>query len=212
MRSIIYSKKLYNRRRIFIYKFWFFLKIVVIDNDYLKKLLWYILHEIFFFNETEINFFDFNILFKKLNEEEINNLLLPLFNDKLKLTQSIYTLICACIIFFMFQSFSLKEISQISIKINALITTVSLYDTLLVILEINLSIKQVRIIYLNKDVSRLSDIKQQINWKVIDSQQNSQTQKNMYKNMYKEQMNMYKKRIGNIYTKMLELQQSQPKL
>ena len=205
--SQLYPNENYSDIRLFSQRCKFLTIVSLIDNDDLKKLLWYILHEIFFFNETEINFFDFNILFKKLNEEEINNLLLPLFNDKLKLTQSIYTLICACIIFFMFQSFSLKEISQISIEINGLITSVSLNDTQLVILEINSMLKQVRIKYLNKDVinqkimNSFSHIIQQFGWSIVDSQQNTQ-----------KQINMYKKQIGNIYTKMLELKQSQPNL
>ena len=210
--SQLYQNKNYSDIRLFSQRCKFLTIVSLIDNDDLKKLLWYILHEIFFFNETEINFFNFNILFEKLNKQETYKILQPVFYDEIKLTQSIYTLICACIIFFMFQSFSLKGISQISIKINGLITTVSLYDTLFVRLEINLSLKQVKIIYLNKDVSSLSDIKQQIDWKVIDSQQNSQQNSQKHKNIYKEQMNMYKKQIGNIYTKIGQLQHAQPNL
>jgi hypothetical protein len=204
--SQLYPNENYSDIQLFSQRCKFLTIVSLIDNDDLKKLLWYILHEIFFFNEIEINFFDFNILFKKLNEEEINNLLLPLFNDKLKLTQSIYTLICACIIFFMFQSLSLNDISQISIEINELITTVLLNDRQIVIFEINSRSKQVRIIYLNKDVininiSRLYYIILQFGWNIVDSQENTQ-----------KQINKYKKQIGNIYTKMLELQKSQPKL
>ena len=105
----------------------------------------------------------------------------------------------------MFRSLPLNGISQISIEINGLITSVSLNDTQLVILEINLSLKQVRIIYLNKDVinqkiiSNFSYIIKQFGWRIIDSQENTQ-----------KQLNIYEKHIGNIYTKMLELQQAQP--
>ena len=171
-----------------------FLTIVsLIDNDNLKILLWYILHEIFFFKETAINFFNFNILFQKLNDQETYNILFPSFNNRIILTQSIYTLICACIIYFMFQSFSLNGISQISIEINGLITTVSLNDTRLVILEINSFSKQVRIIYLNKDVINQEIIDginyiRQFGWSIVDSQPNTQ-----------KQINMYKKQINNIY-------------
>jgi hypothetical protein len=171
-----------------------FLTIVsLINNDNLKKLLWYILHEIFFFNETAFNFFNFNILFQKLNEQETYKILQPVFYDEIKLTQSIYTLICACIVYFMFQSFSLNGISQISIEINGLITTVSLNDTQLVILEINSFSKQVRIIYLNKDVINQEIIDginyiRQFGWSIVDSQPNTQ-----------KQINMYKKQINNIY-------------
>lgn len=184
-----------------------------IQNEDIKKLLWFILHEKpehFFsntqFDLTTIDFFNISNLFMKLNEI-INNSNSYLINVVRNYQiNSIYTLIYACIIFFMFQSFSLNEISRISIEINGLIITVALNDKQLVILEINSISKQVRIIYLNKD-----DINQEIidginyirqfGWSIVDSQQNTQ-----------KQINMYKKQIGNLYTKMLELQQSQPKL
>ena len=107
---------------------------------------------LFYISNLTINFFNFHILFTKLKDIEIYEILFPAFNNSIILTQSIYTLICACIIFFMFQSFSLNGILQISIEINGLITTVSLNDTQLVILEINSISKQIKIIYLNKDV------------------------------------------------------------
>jgi len=204
---MLYQNENYSDIRLFLQRCKFLTIISLINNENLKILLWYILHEIFFFNETDINFFNFNILFQKLNEQETYKILFPAFNNSQILTQSIYTLVCACIIFFMFQSFSLNRISQISIEINGLITTVSLNDKQLVILEINSMTKQVRIIYLNKDIinqkiiSSFSYIIQQRSWIIVDSQQNTQ-----------KQINMYKKQIGNLYTKMLELQQSQPKL
>ena len=180
-----------------------FLTIVsLINNDEFKKLLWFILHEIptFFFDThiSLINFFDINILLNLLIEKK------GLYEYKYT-DGSIYTLICACIIFFMFQSFSLNGISKISIQINQYITTVSLNDTQLVILEIISMSKQVRIIYLNKDVinqkiiRNFSYIIKEFGWIIVDSQQNTQ-----------KQINMYKKQIGNLYKKMLELQQPQP--
>jgi len=205
--SLLYPNENYSDIMLFSQRCKFLTIVSLINDDNFKKLLWYILHEIFFFDETAINFFNFNILFQKLNEQETYNKLFRAFNNRQILTQSIYTLICACIIFFMFQSFSLNEISQISIEINGLITSVSLNDIQLVILEINLKLKQVRIKYLNKDIinqkiiSNFSYIIQQSGWSIVDSQQNTQ-----------RQINMYKKQIGNIYTKMLELQQFQPKL
>jgi hypothetical protein len=66
--------------------------------------------------------------------------------------------------------------------------------------------KQIKIIYLNKDIinqkiiSSFSYIIQQSGWSIVDSQPNIQ-----------KQINMYKKQIGNIYKKMLELQQAQSK-
>lgn len=203
--SLLYPNENYSDIRLFSHRCKFLTIVSLINDDNFKKLLWYILHEIFFFNETEINFFNFNILFEKLNKQETYKILQPVFYDEIKLTQSIYTLICACIIFFMFQSFSLNGISQISIQINQYITTVSLNNTQLVILEINLSLKQIKIIYLNKDIinqkiiRNFSYIIQQSGWIIIDSQLNTQ-----------KQINTYKKQIGNIYTKMLELQQAQP--
>ena len=50
-------------------------------------------------------------------------------------------------------------------------------------------------------MNSFSHIIQQFGWSIVDSQQNTQ-----------KQINMYKKQIGNIYTKMLELKQSQPNL
>jgi hypothetical protein len=203
--SLLYPNENYSDIMLFLHRCKFLTIVSLINNDEFKKLLWYILHEIFFFNETEINFFNFNILFQKLNEQETYKILQLVFNDKIKLTQSIYTLICACIIFFMFQSFSLNGISQISIKINQYITTVSLNDKQLVILEINSMTKQVKIIYLNKDIinqkneSSFSYIIQQSGWSIVDSQPNTQ-----------QQIKMYEKQIGNLYKKMLELQQAQP--
>jgi hypothetical protein len=204
--SQLYQNKNYSDIRLFSQRCKFLTIVSLINDDNFKKLLWYILHEIFFFNETEINFFNFNILFEKLNKQETYKILQPVFYDEIKLTQSIYTLICACIIFFMFQSFSLNGISQISIEINRLITSVSLNDNQLVILEINSISKQIRIIYLNKDVINQEIIDginyiRQFGWSIVDSQPNTQ-----------KQINMYEKQIGNLYEKMLELQQSQPNL
>ena len=202
--SLLYPNENYSDIMLFSQRCKFLTIISLINNENLKILLWYILHEIYFFRETAINFFNFSILFEKLNEKETYNILFPSFNNSIILTQSIYTLICACIIFFMFQYIPLNLISQISIEINRLITTVSLNDTQLVILEINSITKQIKIIYLNKNVinqeiaSSFSYIIQQFDdWTIVDSQQ--------------KQINMYKNQLRNIYRKMLELQKSQLK-
>jgi hypothetical protein len=203
---MLYQKENYYDIMLFSQRCKFLTIVSLIDNNNLKILLWYILHEIFFFDETDINFFNFNILFQKLNEQETYNILFPAFNNSQILIPSIYTLTCACIIFFMFQSFSLNGILQISIEINGLITTVSLNDTQLVILEINSISKQIKIIYLNKDVINKEIessfyyiyIIQNIGWTIVDSQQNTQ-----------KQINMYKKQFDYLYTKMLKLQQFQ---
>ena len=203
--SILYQKENDDDIMLFSQRCKFLTIVSLINNENLKILLWYILHEINFFKETAFNFFNFNILFQKLNEQETYNILFPSFNNSIILTQSIYTLTCACIIFFMFKSFSLNGISQISIEINGLITTVLLNNTQLVILEINSISKQVRIIHLNKYVINQEIASSfyyniaNVGWSIVDSQQNTQ-----------KQINMYKKQIDNIYTKIVQLQQVQP--
>jgi hypothetical protein len=105
---MLYQKENYYDIMLFSQRCKFLTIVSLIDNNNLKILLWYILHEIFFFDETDINFFNFNILFQKLNEQETYNILFPAFNNSQILIPSIYTLTCACIIFFMFQSFTNK--------------------------------------------------------------------------------------------------------
>ena len=183
---LLYQEINYYDVQLFLQRCKFLTIVSLINNENLKILLWYILHEIFFFNETEINFFNFNILFTKLNDIETYKILLPLFYDKPKLTQSIYTLICACIIFFIFQSLSLNGISQISIEIKQYITKISLNNTHLLILEINSELKQIRILYLNNNINQkiIDGINYilQFGWNIIDSQQNIQKQIKIYMN------------------------------
>ena len=183
---LLYQEINYYDVQLFLQRCKFLTIVSVINDENAIKLLWYILHEIFFFNETEINFFNFNILFTKLNDIETYKILLPLFYDKPKLTQSIYTLICACIIFFIFQSLSLNGISQISIEIKQYITTISLNNTHLLILEINSELKQIRILYLNNNINQkiIDGINYilQFGWNIIDSQQNIQKQIKIYMN------------------------------
>jgi len=107
-----------------------------IDNDYSKKLLWLILHEISFFEKyieeifisttIESNtFFDFNILFERLNDVQIQQELMnkyliiePEDSEILKL-DAIYTLICACIVFFMSNFLPLEYFQNLKIIVES---------------------------------------------------------------------------------------------
>ena len=148
-------------------------------NDEFKKLLWFILHEIprliFRYGNLFFNIDNLFIFLDRTIENRQNNKKNFIFTDYS--INSIYILICACIIFFMFQSLSLNVISQISIEINELITTVSLNDIQILILEINSMLKQVRIIYLNQDINQTNtdsiDYIKQFDWRIIDSQPNT---------------------------------------
>jgi len=108
-----------------------------IDNDYSKKLLWLILHEISFFEQRieEISvqttiesntFFDFNILFERLNDVRIQELLKkylilePEDSEILKL-DAIYTLICACIVFFISNFLPLEYFQNLKIIVESII-------------------------------------------------------------------------------------------
>ena len=108
-----------------------------IDNDNSKKLLWLILHEISFFEEhiEEISyritiesttFFDFNILFERLNNLEIQSLLknyltLEPENSEILKLDTIYTLICACIVYFMSNFLPLEYFKDLKIILESFV-------------------------------------------------------------------------------------------
>jgi hypothetical protein len=129
-----------------------------IRNDEPKKLLWFILHEIFFFDKISVEypllyFFDIKILLNTL----INVLLVEnndIFNKiKSKYSvDSIYTLICACIVFFMFEFLELNIIQKISITVDGSTTTVSFDGIPLVILEIIIQRTTVNILFINPEI------------------------------------------------------------
>lgn len=132
-----------------------FLTIVsLINNNEFKKLLWFILHEVRYdFFLSNIDFFNIRILFIKLNETidiRQNNKNKFLFTGYS--VDSIYTLICACIIFFMFEFLELNIIQKISITVDGLTTTVSFDGILLVILEIKAILKNVNILFINPEI------------------------------------------------------------
>lgn len=133
-----------------------FLSIVsLIKNDEFKKLLWYILHENpYYFFLNNIDFFNINILFMKLNEIiniKQNNYVFNGINKKYSI-DSIYILICACIIYFMFEFLELNFIQKISIIIDRSTTTVLFDGIPLVILEIIIQRTTVNILFINPEI------------------------------------------------------------
>ena len=179
-----------------------FLTIVsLINNDEFKKLLWFILHEIstFFFDTyiSLINFFDINILLNLLIEKS------RLYSDKYSI-DSIYTLICACIIFFMFEFLELNIIQKISITVDGLTRTVSFDGIPLVILEINAILKNVNILFINPEIEsfiNLSALFERTGFQfipIIRSKNNNNKDEKILTNSY--------------YKRISKLQQSQPNL
>jgi hypothetical protein len=183
-----------------------FLTIVSLTkNDEFKKLLWYILHEtpIYFFTSAN-SFFNISILFIKLNEIiniKENNKFRYIFH--VYSVDSIYTLICACIVFFMFEFLELNIIQKISITVDGSTTTVSFDGIPLVILEIRIESKYVNILYINPEIEsfiNLSALFERTGFQfilIIRSKNNNNKVKRIFSELY--------------YKKMRELQQAQPK-
>jgi hypothetical protein len=130
----LYIRTTYDDIKLFEQRCKFLTIISSIDNDYSKKLLWLILHEISFFERAIVDivntiniesntFFDFNILFERLNDVQIQALLKkyliiePEDSEKLKL-DAIYTLICACIVFFMSNFLPLEYFQNLKIFVE----------------------------------------------------------------------------------------------
>jgi hypothetical protein len=127
-------------------------------NNEPKKLLWFILHEIFFFDTISVEypllyFFDINILLNTLIDVLLveNNDVFNKIKSKYSIN-AIYTLICACIVFFMFEFLELNIIQKISITVDGSTTTVSFDGIPLVILEIRIESKYVNILYINPEI------------------------------------------------------------
>jgi len=128
-----------------------FLTIVsLINNDEFKKLLWFILHEIpsSFFNNFTL-FFNVDILLEELIKKYLNLKLDSYYNYSIN---SIYTLICACIVFFMFEFLELNIIQKSSITVDGSTTTILLDGIPLFILEIQTKSKTVIILYTNPEI------------------------------------------------------------
>ena len=104
-----------------------FLTIVsLINNDEFKKLLWFILHEIssLFFKEFML-FFYIDILFKNLNDIKtqtlLKNYLIPIYKySEILILDSIYTLICACIVYFMSNFLPLEYFKDLKITVESI--------------------------------------------------------------------------------------------
>jgi len=112
----------------------------------------------FFFDKISIEypllyFFDINIILNTLIKVLVveNN---DVFNEiKSNYSiNSIYTLIYACIVFFMFEFLKLNIIQKISITVDGSTTTVSFDGIPLVILEIKAVSKSVNILFINPEI------------------------------------------------------------
>ena len=108
----------------------------MINNDDIKILLWSILHE-----TPSIYFNNFMLFFniEKLLEELINKIIR--FYNSL-----IYKLICACIVYFMFEFLELNMIQKISITVVGSTTTILLNkEKLLIEFEYNVKTKELKL-------------------------------------------------------------------
>ncbi len=179
-----------------------------IYNDELKKLLWFILHERpgYYFNDFNdfISFFNINKLLEKLIEEIkvfYKSGLFEIFNYSIN---SIYTLICACIIYFMFEFLELNIIQKISITVDGSTTTILLDGIPLFILEIQTKSKTVIILYTNPKIEssiNLSALFERTGFQfipIIRSKNNNNKVNRILRDSY--------------YKRIYQLQQSQPKL
>jgi len=163
IKNIIYTKKTYTNNYTIINNLFekrckFLTLLSSIHNDEPKKLLWFILHEIFFFDTISVEypllyFFDINILLNTLIDVLLveNNDVFNKIKSKYSIN-AIYTLICACIVFFMFEFLELNIIQKISITVDGSTTTVSFDGIPLVILEIRIESKYVNILYINPEI------------------------------------------------------------
>jgi hypothetical protein len=126
-----------------------------IQNEEIKKLLWLILHEIprLIFQDSNL-FFNIDTLFIFLNEtidiRQNKNRQNYIFTEYS--IDAIYTLICACIVYFMFEFLELNIIQKISITVDDPTTTISFDGIPFVILEIKSISKTVNILYTNPEI------------------------------------------------------------
>jgi len=159
IQNIISTKKTYTNNyeiinNLFEQRCKFLTLLSSIRNDEPRKLLWFILHEIFFFDKISVEypllyFFDINIILNTLIE------VLVVENNEIKSNysiDSIYILICTCIVFFMFEFLELNIIQKISITVDGSTTTVSFDGIPLVILEIIIESKYVNILFINPEI------------------------------------------------------------
>ncbi len=174
-----------------------FLTIIsLINNDEIKIVLWSILHETpityTYFNNFML-FFNIKILLEKLIKgiEGYYNYVT-------------YTLICACIVYFMFEFLELNIIQKISITVDGSTTTILLDGIPLFILEIQTKSKTVIILYTNPKIEssiNLSALFERTGFQfipIIRSKNNNNKVNRILRDSY--------------YKRIYQLQQSQPKL
>ena len=175
-----------------------------IRNDEPKKLLWFILHEIFFFYTISVEypllyFFDIKIMLNTLIEVLLveNN---DVFNEiKSNYSiNSIYTLICACIVYFMFEFLELNIIQKISITVDRSTTTILLNGIPLFILVIDERNKYVNILYTNRQIEsfiNLSALFERTGFRfipIIRSKNNNNKVHKILGKLYNNKYNKYK--------------------
>ena len=215
IKNIIYTKKTYTNNYTIINNLFekrckFLTLLSSIHNDEPKKLLWFILHEIFFFDTISVEypllyFFDINILLNTLIDVLLveNNDVFNKIKSKYSV-DSIYTLICACIVFFMFEFLELNIIQKIIITVDGSTTTVSFDGIALVILEIIIQRTTVNILFINPEIEsfiNLSALFERTGFQFIPIIRSKINNNKVGKIL----TNSYYKRIS-------QLQQAQPKL
>jgi hypothetical protein len=191
--SSLYPTENYNDVALFAKRCKFLTIVSFIENAII--LLFNILHETYFFKESSNNFFDLNILFNKLNDnKKIYDTILRRVNKSI-LDNGIYTLICACIIFFMCNFLLLNDIQKIAITINDLITTVSFNEEQLIQLQINTKDKKIVLLYVKPEIDKryiqsLNFNVNRLGYRIVDSEQNK--------------INKLSSNIGNLLAKLNE--------
>lgn len=193
--SSLYPTENYNDVALFAKRCKFLTIVSFIENENAIILLFNILHETYFFKESSNNFFDLNILFNKLNDnKKIYDTILRRVNKSI-LDNGIYTLICACIIFFMCNFLLLNDIQKIAITINDLITTVSFNEEQLIQLQINTKDKKIVLLYVKPEIDKryiqsLNFNVNRLGYRIVDSEQNK--------------INKLSSNIGNLLAKLNE--------
>ena len=209
----------YNDVMLFAKRCKFLMIVSLIKDDNVSILLWYILHERSDFYFTKLNFFNIDILLDKLLTTMFNLIDMDTINNRsLKqiLKNGINKLICVCIIFFICQYLLLNEIKQIRINI----ITDNFNDDTIKIFFFEEMIIEFKIIYDNQQIS-INHMIPNIDRRYIEGlnyiekyfriniPNPIQLEINKFTKTKQLSKNMYKK-IGNIYTKIGQLQQSQP--
>jgi len=206
IQNIISTKKTYTNNyeiinNLFEQRCKFLTLLSSIRNDEPKKLLWFILHEIFFFDKISVEypllyFFDINIILNTLIE------VLVVENNEIKSNysiDSIYILICTCIVFLMCNFLELNDIQKINITVDNSITTVFFDSIRLFELKIITETKQIVLLYKKPDIDKkyIEYLKAILEFIIISP------------NLYQNNIKIYTNRIRQIMNQS-QLQQAQP--